>query len=228
MAKRGTPEASTTGSTRKEAFHSLRDHAYERMRRDIIDGVTAPGQRLVERDVADSLGVSRITVRDAFHQLESEGLIARRARRGVIVTELSYGDVRDLFEVVESLEVLATRLAAERRSRDDLRILAQLVNSARESLAAGDEHLTASLNADFHTQIVEAANNELLRTTMAPLNGRVQRVFVASRGVTDLHRMLDEHEALLRTIEAGDADSAAELTRTHLIESRKPTLRMVT
>jgi DNA-binding GntR family transcriptional regulator len=206
---------------------SLRDHAYERLRDDILSGRLDPGQRLVERDVGESLGVSRITVREAFHQLESEGLVRKQARRGVVVTELSYGDVRDLFEVMESLEVLATRLAAERRSRADLQVLRQLLDEAAAALAAGDERLMAVHNAEFHRQITRAGNNELLAMTMRPLEGLVQRVFVASREVTDLARMQREHEELYEVIEAGDADAAAELASHHMSETRKPTLRMI-
>jgi DNA-binding GntR family transcriptional regulator len=210
-----------------ETFRSLGDRAYEELRRQVVEGELAPGRRLVEREVAATLGVSRITVREAFHALEAEGLLTRMARRGVMVTPMTKSDVRDLFEVRESVEVLAARLAAERRSRADLRVLEDLMDQAADGTTRSDDALVARANVEFHVRIVQASNNDLLVSLMAPLHSRVHRLFVASRSVLDLNQMWTEHHALYDAIASGDSDRAGRLALAHIAESRTPTLAML-
>ncbi|GEM35413.1 hypothetical protein NN3_64200 [Nocardia neocaledoniensis NBRC 108232] len=94
------------------AKKSLRDRAYEELRDRIVDLRLSPGQRLVERDLATELEISRIPLREALQLLEREGLVVIVPRQGAIVAPFTVTDVRDLFDVRESLEVLAARLAA--------------------------------------------------------------------------------------------------------------------
>lgn len=94
---------------------SLRDRAYQELRRRIVSTELAPGQRLVERDLAAELEVSRIPLREALRLLEADGLVVLVPHKGALVSPFTPADVRDLFDVRESLEALAARLTAERR-----------------------------------------------------------------------------------------------------------------
>jgi DNA-binding GntR family transcriptional regulator len=88
--------------------------AYEALKKRIIEVDLQPGERLVERDLADELKVSRIPLREALRLLAAEGLVVLVPHRGALVSPFTPADVRDLFDVRESLEVLAARLAAQR------------------------------------------------------------------------------------------------------------------
>ncbi|WP_320781998.1 GntR family transcriptional regulator, partial [Streptomyces sp. CRN 30] len=93
---------------------SLCGRAYDTLRRRIVEGELQPGQRLVERDLAAELEVSRIPLREALRLLEADGLVVLVPRRGALVAPFAPADVRHLFDVRESLEALAARLAAGR------------------------------------------------------------------------------------------------------------------
>ncbi|MDG4864320.1 GntR family transcriptional regulator, partial [Streptomyces sp. T-3] len=110
---------------------SLRDRAYETLRRRIIEAQLQPGQRLVERDLAAELEVSRIPLREALRRLEADGLVLLVPHRGALVAPFTPTDVRDLFDVRESLESLAARLAAERADAEGLERLRVRLDAAR-------------------------------------------------------------------------------------------------
>ena len=115
----------------------LRESVRDAIRSRIFEGHYAPGTRLVERDLAAEFNVSRLPIREALRMLRQEGLIQDRASRGSEVAGLSPKDVEDLFDVRQSLEVLACRLAAARATDKDLKHLAGLLDEADRFLAKG-------------------------------------------------------------------------------------------
>ena len=107
------------------------------LREEIIDGRRAPGSRLVERDLAADMGVSRIPVRDALHELVAEGLVTSRPRTWAVVRTFSETDVEELIEVRSALEVLAFRRAAVVGIDDQLRALRRSLASEQRAAAEG-------------------------------------------------------------------------------------------
>ncbi|MFI6938309.1 GntR family transcriptional regulator [Streptomyces sp. NPDC050418] len=198
---------------------SLRDLAYDAVRRRILDGELPPGARLVERDLAAELEVSRIPLREALRRLEADGLVLLVPHRGALVAPFTPADVRDLFDVRESLESLAARLAAERADSDGLARLAERLQSARSAIAAGDRGSIATANAGFHTDIVELADNPLLSNMMRPLEARTHWLFrlTAQR---DPAQQCAEHEEMYEAIAAGDKERAAALAHAHVVDGR--------
>lgn len=207
-------------------FRSLRDVVADTLREQIIEGALVPGQRLVERDLAERFEVSRITLREAFQQLVSEGLVAVVPRKGAVVTRLTPREVDELFDVRLALETLAARRAAERRTEEDLRRLQALLDQAAEALERDDRATVASLNTEFHMEIVQIADNTMLLGMMAPVRGHLRRLFRLAREF-DTATLAVEHEALLGAIADGDPDRAGRLIHDHVEATRAPTLAMI-
>ncbi|WP_120521162.1 GntR family transcriptional regulator [Arthrobacter celericrescens] len=209
------PSASRTGSV------------YEWIRERIIDGTYPPGQRIRERDVALELEVSRVPVREALPQLESEGYIETLPRRGAVVTHLTVQGVTELFDVRASLEVLAARLAAEACAAGaDAERLTGLLADAGKALMKGDEGLIADLNAQIHEDILELSGSRLLKRLMSPVNGQLRRLFhvAADRDQAVQH---DEHSTIVQAILGGHAELAAALAFAHVEHSRNECLPIV-
>ncbi|PRZ09636.1 GntR family transcriptional regulator [Isoptericola sp. CG 20/1183] len=204
---------------------SLRETAYESLKSRIIGLDLHPGQRLVERDLATETGVSRVPLREALHQLEREGLVVLVPRQGALVAPFTRDDVEHLFEVRESVEVLAFRLAALRRSAADLAAMSAAVDAARDALARRDDAATAAANAGFHAVVVQACGNPLLQSMLAPLDARVRWLFHLTKR-RDTREQCEEHAAMLAAIEARDADGVGALAHAHVASGREPSLAL--
>jgi DNA-binding GntR family transcriptional regulator len=216
-----TDEADSSITDRK----SLRQHAYEEIRQQIVDLRLAPGSRLVERDLAADLDVSRIPLREALQLLQQDGLVVLVPRQGAIVSPFNENDVRDLFDVRESLEVLAARLAAERADGAGLARLSDQLEAARAATERKDRPAIAAANAKFHQMIVELAANPLLESLLRPLEARTQWLFHLTKD-RDPGRQCEEHEEILAAIADHDADRAAESAFHHVHSGRDASVAM--
>lgn len=204
---------------------SLRERAYAELRSRIVNLVYAPGQRILERDLAAELEVSRIPLREAMQMLQNDGLVVAVPRQGAIVAPFTADDVRDLFDVRESLEVLAARLAAERADEAGLAALRARMQEAREAVARHDDPAVAAANSGFHRVLVEVAANPLLSGLMRPLEARVQWLFHLTRE-RDLVQQCDEHQELYDAIAARDAERAARIAFDHVTSGRADSIAL--
>lgn len=191
----------------------LREAVRDTLRTRIFEGHYAPGTRLVERDLAAEFSVSRLPVREALRMLRQEGLISDRGARGAEVSTLSPKDVEDLFDVRQSLEVLACRLAAIRATEHDLAYLKGLLDDAEGFLAKGAVREAHRSNSEFHDAITSIADNNFLKSALEPLQGRMHWLF---RHVSDLPELIQEHRALYTAIATGDPDRAAAQSASHI------------
>lgn len=196
----------------------LREAVRDTLRSRIFEGHYAPGTRLVERDLAAEFNVSRLPIREALRMLRQEGLIRDRASRGSEVAGLSAKDVEDLFDVRESLEVLACRLAASRATEEDLQRLSGLLDDAERFLAKGSILEAHRANSEFHDAITAIANNNFLRSALEPLQGRMHWLF---RHVSDLPELIQEHRELYAAIASGDPERAAAQSASHIGKYRE-------
>ncbi|WP_427889474.1 GntR family transcriptional regulator [Kribbella sp. GL6] len=206
-------------------FRSLGHHAAEELREAIIDGELAAGERLVERDLAARLEVSRIVVRDALQQLTNEGLVELLPRRGGVVTALTAQDILDLVEVRASVEVLAARLAAVRRTDADLERLRSAIEGAAAAVGLKDQRAAARANVAFHEELVRASGNALLESIVLGFSSRLRRMFQLTRRL-DTDRMAD-HQALYDAVAAHDPDRAAEVAHHHILTTAADTLTAI-
>ncbi|MFI9155210.1 GntR family transcriptional regulator [Streptomyces sp. NPDC053367] len=188
------------------------------LRDEILDGVRRPGSRLVEREVAEQLGVSRLPVRDALKTLVAEGLVTPRPRSWAVVREFGPSDVADLDEVRSALETLAFRLAAQRHTRAGLERLRADLDAELDAARAGDAVRARRAAADFHQTVVQLAANELLSALEGVLRSRMR--WLLGRH-DDLLAMAREHEALYDAVAARDADRVESLVLDHLATGRR-------
>ncbi len=202
----------------------LRDQVCDEIRRRIIEGEYAPGDRIVERELAAELAVSRVPVREALRTLRVEGFLDDVARRGVIVRRLDRRDVEELFDVRESLEVLACRLAAQHADTRGLRRLQGTLGRARKALDAGDVRMIGRANEDFHDEIIVLADHQLLANLLEPLQGRLHWLF---RQIDDVRALCEEHETLYDAIASGSPETAGAEALRHVRHNREVALHLL-
>ncbi len=194
------------------------------LRRRIETNEYVPGDRLVEREIALELDVSRVPVREALRALESEGYVAVLPRRGAVVRELTRQDVDDLFDIRMALEVHAARRAAERRDEDGLDILRKTLEATAARLEAGDLTAVGDHSEQFHDQIIRMAGNDLLAKLIDPVLGRLHWVM---RQVEEPKLLLEDHRLLYEAISSGDPAKSAEISVEHVRASHRATVRLL-
>ncbi len=199
---------------------SVTEIAYERIRSLIVDGGLPPQSRLHQGQLADSLGISRTSVREALHRLTSESLVEFHSQRGFFVAPPLHLDaVVHRLEVRVLLEPGIARLAAQRRTDQDVEALHRAVrgeSKARSPRAAHD------LSREFHLTVARASRNaELVRTLEGLWTVDVGRQLLARRGTSPDWQPEDvaEHQAIADAIADGDGERAAELARSHVEEA---------
>ncbi|MFB6835876.1 GntR family transcriptional regulator [Streptomyces sp. NPDC056361] len=222
-----TPRPAAGSSAIGDGHPSLRERVYVELRERIIEAEYPAGTRLVEREIAEELRVSRVPVREAMQRLESEGFLSVRPRRGSVVADFGPRDAAHLFDVRENLEGLAARLAARHATPAQLRDLEGLLARARTAAESGRLREAVSLNADFHRRIVELSGNPLLADLMAPLDSRLRRLFRLTSAQSDGEPMCGAHERLYAAVRDRDEDGAETLARAHVADTRASTERLL-
>ncbi|MET9346520.1 GntR family transcriptional regulator [Streptomyces termitum] len=211
-----------------DSHPSLRDRVYVELRERIIEAAYPAGTRLIEREIAEELAVSRVPVREAMQRLEGEGFLTTQPRRGSVVADFGPREAAHLFDVRENLEGLAARLAARNATPAGLRDLERLLERARRAGGAGRLREAVSLNADFHQRLVGLSGNPLLVDLMAPLDSRLRRLFrLTSADADGDDPMCGEHERLFAAVRDGDEEAAEALARAHVSGTRASALRLL-
>lgn len=195
------------------------DRAYRALRDDIIDWALPPGTVLGEVEQADRIGVSRTPLREALSRLVADGLVAPQAGRGLVVTDVSVDNIRELFEVRRALEEQAARLAARRADATTFAALEAEFLAAPTLLAADDpaRHDYYDLVARFDAAMDAAVQNPYLVAALRSLRTHLVRIRrLAKDDSARLRQAATEHLLIVRAVLAGDAELAAHATHVHL------------
>lgn len=196
---------------------SLSQLAYRHIRRKIVSTELAPGAVIDESSLRSDLGMGRTPIREALQRLSLEKLVTILPRRGMLVSEIGITDLQRLFEIRYELEGLAARLAAWRRTPDQLeRMQAVLTYLPGPDEDVDPERLIA-IDEASHRLIYAAANNEFLQDTLAMLYSQSLRLWyftLAQIGV--LVEAVQEHRLIFDAISARDGESACDLIRAHI------------
>lgn len=201
----------------KQDFEPEAVRVAEQLRSAIIDGLKLPGSKLIEREVAAELGVSRLPVREALKVLISEGLVLQRPRSCATVREFKAADIADVIEVRVALELMTFKLAAQRYTRQSLSDLREALDEEIDSARSGDAVVSRRAGARFHDLVNSMAGNELLCELHRSLGGRMRWLMAQH---DDLMQMALEHERLYEAIAARDVAAMDELIPEHLETSR--------
>lgn len=193
------------------------DDAYATMRRIIRSGELGPGERLVETDLAQRLGLGRNAIRTSLTRLVQDGLVERTAYRGARVRVIGEEEAVEILEARGALEGVAASYAAQRASPQDVDALRSIVMQMTELLAAGDLLGMSELNARLHGRIGDIANLPRVARLIDDLNAQsVRHQFRTVLAPGRPSQSLREHGAIVDAIASGNATDAEDAMRTHI------------
>lgn len=204
----------------------LREVAFSSLRDSIIKGKVKPGQRLMEIQLSQEMGVSRTPVREAIRKLQLEGLVIMHPRKGAIVAPINPRDLKEILEVRRALEKLACHLASERASAEAVKRLTDIHNAMIEAIAIDDLELITEKDVEFHETITEIAGNEHLQAMLDQIKAhlfRYRREFIKELG--DRKVLILEHAAILDAITGGNAALAEKSVDVHIERQEKYILK---
>lgn len=202
----------------------MQKDAYTLILEAIESGSYRPGDRLVESELAERFGVSRTPVREALQRLETQSMLARDGR-SLIVASLDHNQLAELFVVRAELEGLAARLAAKHATREEVRVLADMVTEDRVHL--GDPEALSRANRRFHNQIHLASHNRYLVQQLGLVHRSMALLATTSLAAEGRgEAALAEHAAIVDAIAAGDGDAAQEALRAHISKAFETRLKL--
>jgi len=183
---------------------TLRDEVYETLFRWIMDGELRPGEKLLDSQLAERLGVSRTPVREALRRLEDRGLVETAANRWTRVSSVSMDEVERVYPLIWSLEALALELAMPGLGREELARLSELNRELEAALVAREPVRASRADASFHQIIIEAARNPELIEILAHLKLKLRRLEVLHFEVSIVAAdSVREHADLVAALESG-------------------------
>lgn len=196
----------------------LRDVVFNTLRQAILRGELKPGERLMEIQLANKLGVSRTPVREAIRKLELEGLVLMIPRKGAEVADISEKSLKDVLEVREALEELAARLACDKITKEGINRLKEAAQDFRSVLKSNDITQMAEADVRFHDVICNATENQKLGQLLNNLREQMYRYRIEYLKDQQVYeKLLSEHEEIIRHIEKGEKDEAARVVSRHIV-----------
>ncbi|MDR6866593.1 DNA-binding GntR family transcriptional regulator [Microbacterium resistens] len=192
------------------------------LRAEILHGDRAPGSRLVERDIAAELEVSRLPVREAIRMLVAEGVVVARPRSWAVVREFTAQDIQEFSEVREAVETLVFLLAAERHDEAGLAMLRAALDEEFAGAEADDEVRAQDAAGEFHVIVARLADNSMLNELLFGLVTRLRWLFGQH---DDLLGMAEQHRTLFDAIARRDTELLRVEVPRHLDSGRQEALR---
>lgn len=187
------------------------------LRQAIIDGQLGPGESLRQENLAQHYAVSRIPVREALRQLESEGWIVLQRNHSARVSALSVAEVREIYEIRASLEVTALRLAAPNHTPQSLK---QAASVLRVSRGEHDHSQYAKHNREFHLALFAPAGRPRLVAMIDSLHSQGERYLRLKLDVPAYkHQSDEEHEEILKALRAGKIERAVQVLQPHMLRT---------
>ena len=211
------------GNLTIDNYKPLRDVVFENIRNAILDSTLKPGERLMEIQLAEQLGVSRTPVREAIRKLELEGLVIMVPRKGAYVASISKKEVLDIMELRIGLEGIAARLAAERISKHEIEDLEHISTALGKSIEKNDLESMMKYDEEFHNYIFEITGNYKLKSIFATIWEPVYNKFRLSymSDYSSAVNIVDEHKKILTALKKGNKDLAESLAKEHIEKSEQ-------
>lgn len=208
----------TAPSSKPRRTGVLKNNAYRLLKERIIAGELAGGDFLTERELAESLGMSKTPIRFALERLELEGFVRVSPQRGIVVREPAVGEIADQFEIRMALESFAVRQMAGNLSEEQIEQVEANLHKQKEAADAGDVSGAVELDTEFHMLFCNFLGNGEICRVMSHLRDRIsvviRRVFSES-DPTRLFDSHDEHRGIARAAISGKADLAVKRLEKH-------------
>lgn len=207
-------------------YQPLRETVCEVLRNAIKRGILEPGERLMEVQLAEELGISRTPVREAIRKLEQEGYVIMMPRRGTYVSSLSVHDVKEIFEIRSALETLAAVLATMRIEPEELDKLRALLTEIEGHIKNNNMDKIVATDIEFHGLLYQVSRNERLVAIISNLMEQLARFRTLSMSYPGrLQETLAEHRAMVEAIAAGNEDAAREAAERHMEQAEETLLK---
>lgn len=199
---------------------TLKQQAVDRLRQAILASHFAPGERLVERTLGDTMGVSRTAVREALCHLETEGLV-ESGPRGPRVAQITANDARAIYDAREVLEAAACRWFAERGSDAQIEQLVEAADALAAAFATGHMHAILASTDAFYRVLLEGAGNPIVESLLLGLHAKVSRLRAMTMSSATRHpRSLQEIRAIVDALGERNAERAAAMSIRHVRSAR--------
>ena len=211
---------------RKEKKYTLRERAFQQMRRAILSGGLKPGTRLIEQELSEQMGISRFPIREALASLEREGLVAVEPYKGAFVKPFNEEEINELYSVRSLLEVHALQLAMQRNAKELEKNLRDIVEQMKVSDGNSDSDIVY-LDFLFHETISQLSKNTILYQLWEGLASRIQMYLnleiERSTQFSTITNLILNHTELCDLVASGKTDEALNWLKCHL-ESGRTTL----
>ncbi len=195
----------------------LRELVYEELRKLITTGQIKPGTRMMEIDIAESMGVSRTPVREAIRQLEKDNLVNIEPRRGAYVSDISTKDIEDMLLVRKPLEGLATQLAAVNMSDEQIEELTEMKERYETAFKNGESEELIELDTRFHSLISEGSGNSYLISVLHDMQDQVLRFrYIYFKSQKRAEDVIADHDNILESIRSRNSEKAMEYAVKHI------------
>lgn len=195
----------------------LRDVVFNTLRQAILRGELKPGERLMEIQLANKLGVSRTPIREALRKLELEGLVHMVPRKGAEVADITEKSLRDVLEVRKALEELSVQLACEKITEEEIDKLRRAAVRFKETLQDQDVTKIAEADVEFHDIIYMATDNQKLILLLNNLREQMYRYRVEYLKNEEAHdQLIAEHEELIENISKRNKEEATRIMCQHI------------
>ncbi|MFN3881741.1 MAG: GntR family transcriptional regulator [Nitrincola lacisaponensis] len=204
---------------------TLREMVLDKLRSAILNFQLLPGDRLVERDLCERLGVSRTSVREALRHLESEGLVEFDGNRGPRVAVITLEDARDIYELRCALEGLIVQLFTLNAKPKDIRALERALQENQKVLKNGNLQQVLDSVQGFYEVLLEGAGNQVAATQLRQLQARIS--YLRATSVTQANRRSSSNQEMERIVDAiksGDPHAAHQASVDHVRAAAKVAL----
>lgn len=206
----------------------IREIVLERLRTAIITRTLNPGDRLIETDIAEKMGVSRTPVREAFRQLEIEGLAENIPRKGTVVKGISKKDILEIYEIREVLEGLEFRLACSKITDSQIAMLKEKLVTMQECIDNNDITEYWKVHGDFHDIILYSSGNHRLIDEMKQVYEYLSSLRNFTRVMNKRREVaMEEHKLIIEAFEKKDEKLAEKVGRMHTVNAKKFLLKEI-
>jgi len=195
----------------------LKQQIEARLKQAILDGAFAPGQQLVEGEIARQFGVSRSPVREAIQDLQRQGYVVKKPRRGTFVTELTPQAVVEIYTLRVLLEGYAAAIAAASCPPEALQRMHVLVGDMEQAMRSSNLVAFSEADLEFHSVLCYATGHQRLISLSQCLRPEMGFHIVLSRySLTEIENLFRQHSLMLAAIEAGDSSQARQIIQQHV------------
>jgi DNA-binding GntR family transcriptional regulator len=205
----------------------LRDVVFNSLRAAILKGELEPGERLMEKQLADKMGVSRTPIREAIRKLELEGLVVMIPRKGAEVANISEKDIRNVLEVRAALEGLAVKLACRKMDTQTMEKLKKLRDELKVAAVENEVDKIIRQDIEFHDLIFNSTDNEKLIQIINNLREQIYLFRVRYiKELKNFESLINEHDSILDSIINHDEELAEKMAVQHIHEQEKVILEL--